>query len=282
MTKAKGKLSNLANTLSAAQNILREAQESLEEESMRQLEEKIRAFQEKFQENQQAMYKPIRLDQIVDSYALHHPCPLMEDLGYGFLNAFPGSDKPPLVNCGDLERLLNKFDAMNSKILQLANSLYEYGMFSPIVVSEIGMLSPMVVSDSYDAANPKYKVILGQKRILASVLNAMRKNYSKSAVSIPGCVVGDNKLSALCMILSENHGRLDPITEATYCDTIRNECNVNISDIAERTGIDRRIIRQRLQLLKLPRGLHELIKNGKMSISRGLSIVKSLNPNGLS
>jgi ParB/RepB/Spo0J family partition protein len=256
MTKAKGKLSNLENTLSASQNILREAQELLEEESMRQ-ELTVEGRKIGFSSS-------IRLEQIVGSLSLHHPSQRLDDFGYGFFEQMQESDKPALVKCTELDRLIDKFD---EEIQQLANSIYRYGMMSPIVVCKSGQCPE------------SYKVILGQRRILATYYNKLKYNqYNRQDFNAIPCIEVNlhDCCSAYYMILSENNNnRLDPISEANYYKKCKDE-GIQIAEMADKTGIDHQRIRQRLQLLKLPEHDQDMVRHRMMSVRKALMITKMM------
>jgi len=137
----------------------------------------------------------------------------------------------------DLEDGFNPREHVDERELaRLAESLKRSGMLQPV------RLAP--------AGEGTYRVIAGHRRVLAAIRAAM--------VEIPAVIAGvDEQTKGLDDALVENLQRsaLNPVEEAKgYARLL--EAGLTRRGIAERVAVAQKRVTERLELLKLPAGLH--------------------------
>ena len=143
------------------------------------------------------------------------------------------------------------------RINELANSILEHGVLSPIMVRKVG--------DDY------YQIIAGERRWRA----ARKAGLSQIPVRI---VVADDK-TALEIALVENLQRedLNPIEEARGFKALMDEFDMTQEDVAQRVSKSRPAVANSLRLLSLPDDLIALILQKELSAgsARALLALKS-------
>ena len=127
---------------------------------------------------------------------------------------------------------------------QLAQSIREAGVLSPILVVEDGL---------------RYRIVAGERRYRASRMAGLS--------SVP-CIVRElSSAQQMEAALIENLQRedLNPIEEATAIRSLMQECGYTQEQAAKKLGKSRPAIANALRLLNLPPELMELVVSGDLS-----------------
>ena len=133
------------------------------------------------------------------------------------------------------------------KLKELAASIAATGVVQPIVVRP--------------AANGRYTLITGERRLLAS------KQAGKATV--PAIVREVSDLQTMEMTVVENLQRADlnPMEQARAYDRLSREFHLTQEQMAERTGKDRATVANFLRLLRLPDDVQQMVEAGALSCS---------------
>jgi len=127
---------------------------------------------------------------------------------------------------------------------QLANSIREAGVLSPILVVEDGL---------------RYRIVAGERRYRASRMAGL--------ASVP-CIVRDlTTAQQMEAALIENLQRedLNPIEEAMAIRSLMQECGYTQEQAAQKLGKSRPAIANALRLLNLPKEITDLVISGDLS-----------------
>ena len=142
-------------------------------------------------------------------------------------------------------------------ISELADSIREHGVLSPLMVRSIG--------DGY------YQIIAGERR--------WRAAREAGLTEVPARIVIADDQRALELAMVENLQRedLSPIEEARGYRALMEEFNMTQEDVARRVSKSRPAIANSLRLLSLPDELIELVLRGELSAgsARALLALKS-------
>src|SRR5580658_1456390 len=140
---------------------------------------------------------------------------------------------------------------------ELASSIRLSGVIQPVVVRQTGN---------------RYQLIAGERR--------WRAAQRAGLLEVPAVVKQVSDELALEMTLVENLQRedLNPIEQAYAFDRMVSEFNLTQERVAERTGKDRATVANALRLLKLEKGIQELIEEGKISAGHGRALLAISDP----
>ena len=127
---------------------------------------------------------------------------------------------------------------------QLADSIREAGVLSPILVVENGM---------------RYRIVAGERRFRASRMAGL-----ETVPCIVRSLTNEQQMEAA---LLENLQRqdLNPIEEATAIRSLMQECGYTQEQAARKLGKSRPAIANALRLLNLPRAVTDLVVTGELS-----------------
>lgn len=152
-----------------------------------------------------------------------------------------------------------KFD--DKSIKQLAQSIYEKGLISPITVRQIGNKYIIV------AGERRYKahILLKKKRILAYVIDAKSNE------------------DVMYMALIENIQRedLNPLEEAKAYHFLKESLESSITEIAKTVGKSRPAVSNSLRLLKLPEQIQDSILKGEINAGQARAILQKKTSQGM-
>lgn len=127
---------------------------------------------------------------------------------------------------------------------QLADSIREAGVLSPILVVENGL---------------RYRIVAGERRYRASRIAGL--------ATVP-CIVRDmTTAQQMEAALIENLQRqdLNPIEEAAAIRSLMQECGYTQEEAAQKLGKSRPVIANALRLLNLPKEITDLVVTGDLS-----------------
>ena len=152
-----------------------------------------------------------------------------------------------------------KFD--DKSIKQLAQSIDEKGLISPITVRQIGNKYIIV------AGERRYKahILLKKKRILAYVIDAKSNE------------------DVMYMALIENIQRedLNPLEEAKAYHFLKESLESSITEIAKTVGKSRPAVSNSLRLLKLPEQIQDSILKGEINAGQARAILQKKTSQGM-
>ncbi len=150
------------------------------------------------------------------------------------------------------------------KLEELAQSIREFGILQPIVVSK-------VIHESNSGALVEYQLIAGERRLMASKLAGLER--------IPAIVrkVDDHR-TKLELALLENIQRsdLNAVESARGYARLQEEFGLTQREIAARLGKSREVIANTLRLLNLPLSVQSALAEGKINESQARTLL-SLN-----
>lgn len=125
-------------------------------------------------------------------------------------------------------------------------------------ISEMGTIYPIVVKDHKGG---KYELIIGSRRLRAAQKLRLEK--------IPALVTSDvDGRQMLELALSENLHREDltPFEEAWAIMKLINDFGMSLQRVAKSIGRSEGFVRQRIQLLSMPKDVQALVSKGQLSM----------------
>ena len=143
------------------------------------------------------------------------------------------------------------------KLNELAESIKEYGVIQPIVVSEKGS---------------EYEIIAGERRYQAA--------KKAGLVRVPAIVKKVNNQQKLELAIIENIQRqnLNPIEEGKSYLQLAEEFKLNQEEIAQKLGKSRSVIANKIRLLNLPIEIQKALIKGKITEGHAKIILSITNP----
>ncbi len=148
----------------------------------------------------------------------------------------------------------------------LANSIREFGLLQPLVVSRIEKETPHGVE-------VEYQLIAGERRLMASKMLGLR--------SVPAIVRNVNlEREKLELAVIENIQRenLNPIETARAFQRLQEEFRMTQREIASKLGKSREVIANTMRLLDLPPYLQEAVQKGEISESHARFLLGITDP----
>lgn len=149
----------------------------------------------------------------------------------------------------------------NKSLKQLAQSIKEKGLISPITVRKLDNKYIIVAGERRFRAHK----LLKKKRILAYIIDA------------------DSNKDIMYMALIENIQRedLNPIEEAKGYKYLKDNLKSSITDIAKTVGKSRPAVSNALRLLKLPNEIQESILKGEINAGQARAILQRKTSQGM-
>jgi ParB family chromosome partitioning protein len=133
-----------------------------------------------------------------------------------------------------------------NELIGLADSIRESGVIQPLIVTK-------------DKNSDKYLIIAGERRFRAAQLAGLKY--------VPIVIKESSPQQMLELALIENIQRqdLNPIEEAFAFTQLQDEFGLPQNEIADKVGLNRVTISNKMRLLKLPEPVKELVLNGTVS-----------------
>lgn len=157
-------------------------------------------------------------------------------------------------------------DFNETAIRDLANSIREFGILQPIVVSKIGKETP-------DGIQVEYQLIAGERRLLAAKLLGLRV--------VPAIVRNvDLEREKLELAVIENLQRenLNPVEMARAFQRLQEEFRMTQREIAMKLGKSRETVANTVRLLDLPEYIQDALQKGNLSESHARLLLAVENP----
>ena len=145
-----------------------------------------------------------------------------------------------------------------SQLRELAESIREYGVLQPIVVTRKELNNMDAVSGSVFAV--EYELLAGERRLRAAKLIGLPH--------IPAIIrSGTSDKVKLELALVENLQRADlnPIEKARAFKQLIDQFGLRQIDVAEKIGKSREVVANTLRLLTLPEAMQEAVALGKIT-----------------
>ncbi|MDR3581989.1 MAG: ParB/RepB/Spo0J family partition protein [Candidatus Pacebacteria bacterium] len=149
---------------------------------------------------------------------------------------------------------------------ELANSIREFGMLQPIVVSQ-------VKRESSNGIDVEYQIIAGERRFMAAKLLGLPR--------VPAIVRNVNlereklELGVIENIQREN---LNPIELARSFQRLQEEFRMTQREIAAKLGKSREVVANAVRLLDLPEDIQNALERGEVSESNARMLLAMEDP----
>ena len=155
------------------------------------------------------------------------------------------------VNIADIEPDRNqprqKFD--EEKLNELASSIAEHGVITPLIVSPI--------------ADGRYKIIAGERRWRAARIAGVKK--------LPVVVkeLSQKEIAEVALVENLQREDLNIVEEAKGYKRLMEEFDMTQEMMAKRVGKSRPVIANAVRLLSLPEDVVEMLENGEITPGHG-------------
>ena len=152
-------------------------------------------------------------------------------------------------------------DFNETELKSLADSIREYGILQPLIVTKIEEEIPSGIKVSYE-------LIAGERRLKAAEMSGL--NFVPAIIRQK-----TEEIEKLELALVENIQRADlnAIEKARGYERLAKEFGLMQKQIAEKVGQSRELIANTIRLLQLPIEIQKAIESGKISESHGRAIL---------
>jgi ParB family chromosome partitioning protein len=133
-------------------------------------------------------------------------------------------------------------------------------------VKESGLAQPVVVRPGKDG---RYVLVLGERRCRASKL------AGKTTVSAIVRRLGDEQAAEMTIVENLQRQDLNCLEQAQAFARLSREFNLTQEQIGKRTGSSRESVANYMRLLKLPKGVLDLIGEGKLGFSEARVLLEA-------
>jgi len=154
----------------------------------------------------------------------------------------------------------------DDELNELAQSIREFGIIQPIIVSKI-------VKETDTGTSVEYQLIAGERRLMASRIIGLER--------IPAIIRRiDSKQRELEIALIENIQRsnLSPIELARSYARLSDEFGITQREIATRVGKSRETVANTIRLLNLPSEAQNALTNGLINESQARTLLTISDP----
>ena len=143
-----------------------------------------------------------------------------------------------------------KFD--QAKLIELSQSIKEYGILTPILVRKFG---------------DKYQIVAGERRFRAAQLSKLK--------TVPAIIetFNDNQMMEIALIENIQREDLNVIEEARAFAGIQTSFKVTQEQLSKRLGKSRSYIANLLRLLSLPNNVQDMIAEDKLSMGHARTLI---------
>ncbi len=156
-------------------------------------------------------------------------------------------------------------DFNEEELRELAQSIREYGIIQPLIVSKIE-------EETDGGTMVRYQLIAGERRLRAAKLVGLER--------VPAIVrkIDTKKLNLeLAIIENVQRADLNPLDEAKAYARLQDEFNLTQREIAMRMGKSRESVANTLRLLSLPSFIQEALLEGKVNESQARVLLSVSN-----
>ena len=144
----------------------------------------------------------------------------------------------------------------DEELRELANSIREFGLLQPIVVTKI-------IEEAESGTSVRYELIAGERRLRASKLLGLER--------IPAIVKNvqlDRERLEMAIVENVQRANLNPVEAAKAYNRLQDEFKLTQREIAVRIGKSREAIANTMRLLNLPTVMQDALSRGQLSESQ--------------
>ena len=152
------------------------------------------------------------------------------------------------------------------ELKNLANSIREFGILQPLVVTKI-------VEEAEGAINVRYQLIAGERRHRAAQLVGMER-----VPAIIKNVALDKERLEMAIVENVQRANLNPIESARAYNRLADEFKLTQREIAQRIGKSREVIANTMRLLNLPTNIQDSLSAGKIGESQARMLLTLDDP----
>ena len=151
------------------------------------------------------------------------------------------------------------------ELQNLADSMKQYGMLQPLLVSKIEVEVP-------SGTKVEYQLIAGERRLKAAALAGLR--------AVPAIIKLADENTKLEMALIENVQRqdLNSLEEALAYRRLIDEFKLTQAEVAQKVGKSREVVGNKVRLLDLPYEIQRDLSDGKISEGHAKVLLALKNP----
>ena len=156
-------------------------------------------------------------------------------------------------------------DFSEAELTSLADSMKQYGMIQPLLVSK-------VETDIPSGTKVEYQLIAGERRLRAAKIAGLRQ--------VPVIIKNPDESTKLELALIENVQRqdLNPVEEALAYQRLINEFKMTQMQVAQKVGKSRETVANRVRILDLPYEVQRDLSDGKISEGHAKVLLTVKNP----
>ena len=156
-------------------------------------------------------------------------------------------------------------DFNETELSGLAESMKQYGVLQPLLVSKIETEVP-------GGTKVEYQLIAGERRLKAAAMAGLRQ--------VPVIIKNPDESTKLEIALIENVQRqnLNPIEEALAYQRLMEDFKMTQASVAQKVGKSREVVANRVRLLDLPYEVQRNISDGKISEGHAKVLLAVRNP----
>lgn len=127
-----------------------------------------------------------------------------------------------------------------------------------------GLLQPIILRKKQSG----YEIISGERRF-----RAFRKLGNDTVPAIIKPKITDHNMLEMALVENIQREDLNEIEKANAYQRLLLECNLSHEKLSERVGKSRSVITNSLRLLKLPKQVQELLRNGTLSMGHARALL---------
>ncbi len=152
-----------------------------------------------------------------------------------------------------------------AELASLAESMKQYGMLQPLLVSKVELDIP-------SGTKVEYQLIAGERRLKAAGLAGLRQ--------VPVIIKNPDDATKLEIALIENVQRqnLNPVEEALAYERLMSEFKLTQAQVAQKVGKSREVVANRVRILDLPVEVQRNISEGKITEGHAKLLLGVKNP----
>ena len=142
------------------------------------------------------------------------------------------------------------------ELKNLANSIREFGILQPLVVTKI-------VEETDGAVNVRYQLIAGERRFRAASMIGLER-----VPAVIKNVALDKERLEMAIVENVQRANLNAIESARAYNRLADEFKLTQREIAQRIGKSREVIANTMRLLNLPTNVQEAVSKGQLGESQ--------------
>lgn len=151
------------------------------------------------------------------------------------------------------------------ELTSLADSMKQYGMIQPLLVSKVETEVP-------NGTKVEYQLIAGERRLRAAGMAGLRQ--------VPVIIKNPDDSTKLELALIENVQRqnLNPVEEALAYQRLINEFKMTQMQVSQKVGKSREVVANRVRLLDLTYEVQKNLSEGKITEGHAKVLLSVKNP----